>query len=329
MFDSPARWSPGARVAIVTPSSMALVDGSVTLDSAERTWVALAREPKLSVFLQEFAASTNSSLLDMPDFAVVTFSDDECHVAVRGDFEVEVATSAGSQVLTGEGITTWTERLVTGAQYVRLGSPTVGEGSAPIVSGVITAGALQWGGRASVEESVPALAAELLAEIERDDEPVEAELEAMPEKLEFSLDATPVDEEPLLEEDPQLAETVVSPDAYPTSPTPLSWLVVDGGESVPIEGPIVVGRTPLGTAIKTEEPPTTLVLPYPHVSNNHIAFLVEGDQVFALDLNSSNGSFLIRPGTPATRIPEYPVPLEHGDVIDLGHDVFIRIEGIS
>lgn len=379
LFDSPVRWSPGTEVAIICPSGMALVDGTLALDSAEHTWVALTQEPRLSVFLQEFAASTNTSLLDMPGFAVVIFTDGECHVAVRGNFEVEVVTATGSELLTGKGITTWTEKLVTDARYVKLSSREVGEESAPIVSGVVTAGALQWGDRASVEVSVPAtdahhddeglpdeaeeqaadgvqpalddalpevegvqlaaeqLAAKLIAEVELDEpgladfgavEPEQTEFEADLEVAEFSLDLTPVDEKPLLDEGLQLGETVVSADAYPTAGKQLGWLVVEGGESVPVKGPIVVGRTPLVTAIETDEPAVTLVLPYPHVSNNHIAFLVEDDQVLALDLNSSNGSFLIRSGNPMVRLPNHPVSLEPGDVIDLGRGVLIRLDGV-
>ena len=46
------------------------------------------------------------------------------------------------------------------------------------------------------------------------------------------------------------------------------------------------------------------------------------------DLGSSNGSYLRRHGNPPIRLPESDTPLVPGDVIDLGHGVFINLDRI-
>ena len=106
----------------------------------------------------------------------------------------------------------------------------------------------------------------------------------------------------------------------------LGWLRVEGGETIPIKGPIIAGRNPKSTALRTDEAPRLLALPHPHVSSNHIAFILEGWRILARDLRSSNGSYLRRHGKPPVRLPEHPVPLVPGDLIDLGKGIFIHLE---
>ena len=108
----------------------------------------------------------------------------------------------------------------------------------------------------------------------------------------------------------------------------LGWLRVAGGETVPLRGPVVAGRNPRTSALVTPEAPRLIALPHQHVSSSHIAFIPEGWSVLVRDLGSSNGSYLRRHGNPPIRLPESDVPLVPGDVIDLGHGVFINLDRI-
>ena len=108
----------------------------------------------------------------------------------------------------------------------------------------------------------------------------------------------------------------------------LGWLRINGGEKVPLLGPVVAGRNPQSRVISAETTPRLVALPHAHVSSSHIAFLLEGWTVLARDLGSRNGSYLRRHGKPPMRMPEQDVPLVPGDVIDLGHGVFINVERI-
>lgn len=108
----------------------------------------------------------------------------------------------------------------------------------------------------------------------------------------------------------------------------LGWLRVTGGETVPLRGPVVAGRNPKTTALSASEAPRLIALPHRHISSNHIAFIPEGWAVLVRDLGSSNGSYLRRHGNPPIRLPENDTPLVPGDVIDLGHGVFINLDRI-
>ena len=108
----------------------------------------------------------------------------------------------------------------------------------------------------------------------------------------------------------------------------LGWLRITGGETVPLHGPVVAGRNPRSTAFSSPEPPRLIALPHRHISSNHIAFIMEGWSVLARDLGSSNGSYLRRHGNPPVRLPENDTLLVPGDVIDLGHGVFINLDRI-
>ena len=108
----------------------------------------------------------------------------------------------------------------------------------------------------------------------------------------------------------------------------LGWLRITGGETVPLRGPVVAGRNPRSTAFSSPEPPRLIALPHRHISSNHIAFILEGWSVLVRDLGSSNGSYLRRHGNPPVRLPENDTLLVPGDVIDLGHGVFINLDRI-
>ncbi len=489
-----ARWTPGDDLALVWPGGAAVIAGSVPVEAVERIWTTLQREPNLGVFLQELAASSGTGLLDLPDFAVAVMSGEQCHVAVRGGFTVDVNADTFHQ-LSGEGITTWAEKMFPSVSGVRLASSPQGGTTIPIVSGVVPAGVIQWGETADapatsfqtkrrivspppptdfaqevVAEEAPSLPAEqqepdadqtpdespdpahsepepqaadegaetlaeddLSQEVESpefddfealapqpqtsdesgpapdldaptatprragsEEPPDENNESAQPKHAEpdeyaslwgntigLDLEAAAIRETDGEEEiaptpkasanvdDQRDGDTIADPgmvaismsggpsssapqvlsrfcdrghanppergtcfvcqgqvsgDAMPADRPQLGWLRVEGGETIPIKGPIIAGRNPKSTALRTDEAPRLLALPHPHVSSNHIAFILEGWRILARDLRSSNGSYLRRHGKPPVRLPEHPVPLVPGDLIDLGKGIFIHLE---
>lgn len=106
----------------------------------------------------------------------------------------------------------------------------------------------------------------------------------------------------------------------------LGWLRVEGGEAVPLRGPVIAGRNPSSSVLPLGESPRLLALPYAHVSSTHLAVLTEGWRLLIRDLGSKNGTFLRRHGKPPVRLPASSVPLVPGDLIDLGHGVFLHLE---
>lgn len=108
----------------------------------------------------------------------------------------------------------------------------------------------------------------------------------------------------------------------------LGWLRVEGGETIPLNGPVVAGRNPSSAALRLSEPARLVALPHPHVSGTHVAFVIEGWRVMVHDLGSRNGTYLRRHGKPPVRLPAAPYLLVPGDLIDLGKGLFLHLDRI-
>lgn len=106
----------------------------------------------------------------------------------------------------------------------------------------------------------------------------------------------------------------------------LGRIRLSSGELVDLAGPVIAGRSPTARGYRGEQQPRLLALPHPHVSGNHIEFFLEDWTVMMRDLRSRNGSYLRRSGKPPVRLPETAMPLASGDIIDLGHGVFLYLE---
>lgn len=446
------RWTPGGNRALVWETGMALLDGQVSDEQAERIWLSQSREPRLGSFLQVLMETTGTGLLTIPSFAVAILSDD-AHVAVRGPLQIRIAAAGGQVTVSGEEVTTWEEKIVSGPATVELTAPEAGGRSLPLIAGLVDASRLIWEApseqpmlapspESAVPEPEPDPKAHHAAPVSELSEPTKAqdrdESPAMsvptpdvpeptepgeePESAEADDVPDPTQVRPADEvEVPEAAaeswsagpgEPVIRPEQIPTlmpdpthdpqplvevesavpqrreelrhgetvadeqaevsitvkpvrngievlaafcennHPNPLQrvtcyicdkpvggqprqvirpqlgWLRISGGEKVPLLGPVVAGRNPQSRAISAETTPRLVALPHSHVSSTHIAFLLEGWTVLARDLGSRNGSYLRRHGKPPMRMPEQDVPLVPGDVIDLGHGVFINLERI-
>ena len=108
----------------------------------------------------------------------------------------------------------------------------------------------------------------------------------------------------------------------------LGWLKVPHVEPIPLLESMIIGRHPSADALCLPEPPKLLALQYRHVSGNHLAILLDGWRVLALDLASRNGTCVRRRAKPPVRLPQRPITLLPGDVIDLGHDLLLHLDRI-
>lgn len=425
------RWSPGGNKLLVWDRGLAMLDGKVGDQQAERLWHAMRRESQLGYFLQVLMEATGQGLLNIPAFAVAVLREDGAQVAVRGMFQVFVRTEGESIEVDGRGVTTWEERFVPHVAGVEIrsagsrGAETAQRGL-PIVAGILEASRVGWGpddetvldpasAGGAADEATRAIAGQapqpllppspvspvrarradpdplatlapespatgepglvantdssLEAGNSRDydflwDESIAMDVEGAaireenpPGETNDVNDGLTVVDESEVDVEPAAMSAPAGPQVLATfcdkgHPNPpqrgtcyscgarvggsprqvprpqLGWLKVTGGESVPLRGPVVAGRNPKTVAIGSQEQPRLLALPHRHVSGNHIAFLLEGWTVLARDLGSSNGSYLRRHGKPPVRLPEQDTPLVPGDVIDLGHGVFINLERI-
>lgn len=108
----------------------------------------------------------------------------------------------------------------------------------------------------------------------------------------------------------------------------LGRLITPLGETVDLDGPVIIGRAPKASRFHGTEVPRLLTLAHTHISANHLALRLDGWHVLVQDLGSTNGTFLRRSSDAPFRVSEDPLLLLPGDVIDLGHGVHLRFEDL-
>lgn len=107
-------------------------------------------------------------------------------------------------------------------------------------------------------------------------------------------------------------------------------LVVSTGERLVLDRGAVVGRRPRALRA-TGVVPHLVTVPSPHqdISRDHVEIRVEGSNVLAVDLDTTNGTRLLREGQDPVRLqPGQAVLLVAGDRLDLGDEVELSFEGV-
>jgi hypothetical protein len=118
--------------------------------------------------------------------------------------------------------------------------------------------------------------------------------------------------------------------APPARPVP--QLVIAGRPSLPLDRTAVVGTRPRLSRVQGDKAPQLVAVESPNgeVSRSHVELRVEGSNVLAVDLNSTNGTVLLREGSDPVRLqPAEPSILVPGDRIDLGDGVILGFEGLT
>ena len=113
--------------------------------------------------------------------------------------------------------------------------------------------------------------------------------------------------------------------AYPV----LAVLRASDGSSAKLDRPVLIGRAP-STDRSDNRAPRLMTVPSPNhdISRTHLEVAPDGWQIVATDLNSTNGTILVRPGGVDRQqlAPGEPVPVQVGSVIELGDGVSVLID---
>ena len=103
------------------------------------------------------------------------------------------------------------------------------------------------------------------------------------------------------------------------------------GDKAPLDRGVLLGRSPkLRSDVEAGRQPRDVKHPSPDpdLSRNHLEIVVDGWQVLALDLGSTNGTTVQHPGSAPTRLlPGEPVALEPGAVLVLADSFTVVYEG--
>ena len=254
-------------------------------------------------------ALISDGLRELPGFVLVSESDADTKVVVRGQATARFATPEGEVSLAGSAATTWVERSMTGVTglVIELG----GEGEGPDLT-------VQNG----------------LVRVSRVQEPPFQQV-AEPDTAE-----TPVSDhdhdgltqagtsEPAQTPSPGIPGQPPAPDVVAR---PVARLVFSSGETVEVDRAVLVGRAPEAQRASSEQPRlVTVPSPQQEISSTHLEVRtgsgVDHGSAVVTDLGSTNGTVLVQPGlAPEDLQPGVAVQLIPGAIIDLGDGVTIQV----
>lgn len=102
------------------------------------------------------------------------------------------------------------------------------------------------------------------------------------------------------------------------------------GDAVEVDRTVLIGRSPTASRVAANDIPKLLTVPSPShdISRTHLQVTVDGWDLVATDLNSTNGTALVRPETNARELlpAGEPVRVYPGCVLALGDGIEIRVD---
>ncbi|WP_026820237.1 FHA domain-containing protein [Arthrobacter castelli] len=112
----------------------------------------------------------------------------------------------------------------------------------------------------------------------------------------------------------------------------LGSMRMSNGDVVELDRSVIVGRQPSMSRVQGNVMPRMVQVRSEEsdISRSHVEVQLEGWHVMLRDLNSTNGTFLIREGQPPRRLAQgEQAMLLNGDIAELGDDVRLRFEGLK
>ncbi len=255
-------------------------------------------------------ALISDGLRELPGFVLVSESDADTKVVVRGPATARFSTPDGEVELAGSAATTWVEQSMTGVTglVIELG----GEGEGPdltVQNGLV---------RVSRVQEPP---------FEQVAEPDTAETPAPDPDHDGLTRAGGSEQGPL--PPPGIPGQPPAPDVMAR---PVAKLVFSSGETVEVDRPVLVGRAPEAQGAPSSEQPLLVTVPSPQqeISSTHLEVRAgsgaDHGAAVVTDLGSTNGTVLVQPGlAPEDLRPGVAVQLLPGAIIDLGDGVTIQV----
>ncbi len=255
-----------------------------------------------------------SGLRELPGFLLVSETDGETKVVLRGEVRASFTAAGETHELEGLSATTWVERSLRGVtQMVVLLAADDSQPDLTIDQGLVRISRLDQPAHNPSPLSTDAMTM--------------TEAFALPEA---DSDATP-------EPDPVIAPSEVpadQPEVPADQPDPgrsVAALTFSSGEELEVDTAVLVGRAPEPSRSTSDDPRLVVVhSPQLMVSATHLEIRPgtgpdEGTAVVT-DLGSTNGTILTQPGTPPLDLqPGIAVPLSPGAALELGDGVTIEV----
>ncbi len=130
---------------------------------------------------------------------------------------------------------------------------------------------------------------------------------------------------------PAVADEVATAVLPVTGAAPGGRIRVSTGQVVALDRTVIIGRRPRSTRASGANLPHLVAVESPQqdISRSHLEIRPEGDTVVVIDLHTTNGSTLLRPGADPLRLhPGEQTLVLSGDVVDLGDGVTVAFEDL-
>lgn len=354
-----AQHAPGGRMLLMGPQCAVLLPAEVGSQLATSLWPTIQGEPSPVALVNTL---TGAGLDSLHDFALLVADGQRVRCLVRGDVRVSDIDS-GEVLADGGGLLTWREASLTGVRGVRLGRAEeparlpLRVGAAMVSHADITFDGSDPTPREhepAAEQSPAAVA--IPAPLAPDEAGTPQSPESGPE-----LAPSPSDHDGMTifqrdiaathkpsEEPPSqvLAAPCVEGHANPPGShscricgapveagtpqivrrPPLGLLVASDGQSVELDQRVLVGRAPSADGFGPGVRLLTVPSPNQDISRSHLLIAPDGWAIEATDLESTNGTLLMRRGQePIRLLGQQPTLVQIGDVLDLGDGVTVEV----
>ena len=113
------------------------------------------------------------------------------------------------------------------------------------------------------------------------------------------------------------------------APQPSIHLALSTGAHVPLDRPVLIGRAPESARFNAGVQPRLVTVPSPEqdISRTHVEVRAEGGHAVVTDLNSTNGTVVVQPGSPPRRLhPGEGASVTAGTVVDLGDGITLTVQ---
>jgi len=140
-------YCPGPWLGLVRGGAIVLLEQSTREDVVMAVWDVLGTQPAPESVLGSVVSGYGMDLASIPQFAIVSFQD-KLHAILRGDVVLNSDGVGTSAELSGEGVTTWTERLLPAQELFDLviNDGRDGEGRwLPLAEGIVQLGGIRVG----------------------------------------------------------------------------------------------------------------------------------------------------------------------------------------
>jgi len=149
-----AQYAPGRAAALASERVLVVLDRELDAAAAAGLWATVAASADLGSILGALAAACGASLTSLPDFAVAVAEPGGIRLALRGAI---VARAEDHDAVSAAGVTTWVERVLSGATGVEvaLGDASA-EAALPLAAGVVFASRIVWTAETATDAAPPA-----------------------------------------------------------------------------------------------------------------------------------------------------------------------------